>query len=700
MIESPRVGFRRVAALFLTFLLVAGFGFASLISVAPAASATPWSGPEPTPTHLQFCLHNSSTRVTVGSGHYLDVLSTVNDTQAPWTATGANTIGLHYDRVQFVVAPQLASALVLNGTIDATVYMNQSGSSLSGGSISVSIDQVAPSGALTLIANGPSTGTGAIASVGSVPGPVFLTGPTINGWTVPAADTLQLNISISGNTATGYGIWWGSVQRTYYLSTISIPVSSYLSVSPVAVLNSTGQPETILSTTTANQTVTIRGNVSDPLGAYDFENFSVDFSVVSAAGSTVVPPTPMQPVGGRPAPGAANGTYQIAFNYSALAAGSYNFTVNATDNTNHNLAAQNTLPAYFGRNAIGQVTVSVGLPPVPVRLTVVDDHGAPLIRASVRALSAGVEVASGRTNLSGQFVFRLAGGTNYQFAVSWEGVGVGVFTVAVNATSTSAVLHAFVVYPRFTIVSADGTPIPFPLVTVIHPNGTAYPLIVANSSGSFSLSQVPVGNYTLTVVYDDSEVVFAKSVSVSSDGPIEVSALNVFPLTVQAHTAGGGALSEVFVTLVNSITGSVVASGITGGTGTLTFLVPAGSYIVTGTWASTYDLTDLRQTASTNVTVTAPAGATLTFSSAFPSFYSTTLFDVVLGYGLLLVVALALGVLWLRARSRGAASVPPAKRWNAGARSGESTRTKSEPRENLSAPAYAEEPGPRSPPSG
>ncbi len=151
----------------LTFLLVATLALAALVAIPPPAAATPWTGSEPTPTNLQFYLHNSSVGVTVGSGHYLNVLSTVNDTQAPWKATGAKTVGVHFDMVQFVIAPQLALPLVLNGTIGAIVYMNQSGSSLSGGSISLAVDQVAPSGALTLIANGPATTTSAITSVGS-----------------------------------------------------------------------------------------------------------------------------------------------------------------------------------------------------------------------------------------------------------------------------------------------------------------------------------------------------------------------------------------------------------------------------------------------------------------------------------------------------------------------------------------------------
>jgi hypothetical protein len=628
-------------------VLVASLG--ALLGLSPSVHATPWTGLEPTPTNLLFHLHNSSVGVAVGSVHYLDVLDTVNDSQAPWTHTGTISIAPHYDQARFVAAPQLAAPLQINGTIDALVYLNQSGSAPSGGSISLSVDQVRPDGSLTLLRNGPTTPTGSIGPGGSTPTAVFIAGPSISA-TIPAGDSLQLNLTINGNTAEEYGIWWGLVAGSEYVSTVTVPVSTYLTVPSVSVFNATGQPVVTLPTSVENRTVEIVATVDDPLGAYDFENFSVDFSLLSSNGTTEVAPTPMTPAPALAPPYAANGTYRISYNYSSLLAGTYNFTVNATDNTNHNLPNQDTLPSYYGRNAFGDAVVAVGLPPVPVSVTVVDDDNATLAGAVVQVRATGALLNVGRTNATGVATFGLAPTLTYSIGVSWEGVSVGLFTETVSGAARAFVLHAGVFSPTFQVVAAGGSPLPFPLVSVIHPNGSSYPMIVASPAGKFSLHQVPVGNYTVTVVYDDSEVVLARPVPVGSDGPIVVRAENVFTLIVRSTTGGNAALPSVFVSIENATSGSTVASGVTSGNGTLTFLVPAGSYWVIGEWATTYYLTPVQQTVSIQVAVTGPATASLTFTHAYPAFTSTNEFFLALGYGILAVLLGVMLILLVRRR--------------------------------------------------
>ncbi len=235
---------------------------------------------------------------------------------------------------------------------------------------------------------------------------------------------------------------------------------------------------------------------------------------------------------------------------------------------------------------------------------------------------------------------------------------MGSFPETVTNTTTQFVLHANVVYPTFNIEASNGEPLPYPLITVIHPNGTAYPLIVGSVSGTFSLAQVPAGNYTLTVIYADSQVVFAQPIGVDGDGPFVVVAAHVFALTVRATSAGGAGLSNVFLAVVNSTTGSTIAAGLTSGNGTLTFLVPAGTYTVTGTWAATYDLTPLDQTVTATAVVTGPTSTSLDFTSAYPSFFRTMLFDISLVVVVLLAAIVVLATLWLRARRR--AGPPPA----------------------------------------
>ncbi|MGC8497349.1 MAG: carboxypeptidase-like regulatory domain-containing protein [Thermoplasmata archaeon] len=629
-------------------ILVYGLIILLLVSVPAyfqSAQATPWTGSEPAPTDLVFYLHNSSTGITVGAVTYLNVLSTVKDTNYAWNNTGSRSLGTHYDSASFIVAPQLAGTLQLNGTMVADIYMNQTGSSLTGGSNTLYVYKVNASGSKTLL--GSHTNPNSIIPSGSMPGgsPVQLTGPYLNQ-TVPQGDSIMVTLNISGNTAESYGIWWGLVNRTYYESSVSFPVSSYLTVSTIEVLNYNGQNVTVLPKN-LNSSLTIKATVQDPLGAYDFEAYPVDFSVINSTGKIIFS-TPMLAYPTHTPPDALSGTYEVFYNYSALLPGKYHFEVNATDNTDHNLWGLNTLPYYYGRDASGFVTVTVGLPPVPIILKILDKNNNSLSGAIVQAFVSGSFMGTNNTNSSGETEFLLSQGTSYSFKVLWQNVSVGTFNETVYNNSTMFVFQANVIYPTFMIVSDSGVPLSYALVTLVHPNGTLYPLIVANSSGSFSLSQVPAGVYKLTVIYDDTEVLASYAVSVMSNGITKVSASNVYLVTIKSTTATGTALSGVFVQVQNATTGATIASGITNGSGTLQFLVPAGSYTVIGNWATTYDLTAVQQASSAKIMVTTQETTILTFSKAYPSIFATVLFWFILIIVLLLALLILLTVMFFK----------------------------------------------------
>jgi hypothetical protein len=645
----------RAASLALAGLLIVSGLLAVAFGSAPA-SATPWTGPEPTPTDLVFYFHNSSTPVTVGATSYLLVMSTVNDTGTPWNGTGGLSVAAHYDSVSFVAAPQLAAPLALNGTVEADVYLNQSGSSLTGGSIALSVNEVSPTGALVLLGTGPAVGTSAIGAGGSIPSVVALAGPTLNA-TVPAGDSVQVNITITGTSATHYGIWWGDVNSTIYGSQVDLPASTYLTVGNVTVRNATGAAVSDVTQTGGNETLNVTAVVADPLGAYDFSPFPVILTVVNVTDAVVLGPTPMVPVPAAPLPGAPNGTYTASFNYSSLGPGPYMVTVRASDQTDQHLGAQDTLPTYFGRVATGTAPLFVGLPPVPVYVLAQDDRAQPLVGATVRVFGGSALLAVNQTNATGHAGFNLPNASSFTFKVFWQGVGVGAFVETVTAPNETFTLNAAVIYPTFSIVTASGGyPLPFALATVIHPNGTELPLVVASSSGTITFQQVPAGNYTFTVIYDDSEVVADRAVLASTDGPIPVTVNGVYPLVVLTTTGAGAPLSAVDVTVVNATTGATIASGESGSGAGLQFLVPSGVYVVTGAWSATFDLTGLSQTVTTVVTVSGPSVTTLSFDKAFPGFTSTNEFYLIVGYAALAAVVAVLVVLLVR---RSKKTVPP-----------------------------------------
>ncbi len=640
-----------------TTLLLGVAASGLLLFPAAPASATPWPGPEPGPTNLIFYLHNSTSPIIVGATPYLEVLSTANDTVAPWAVTGGLSVGKHYDSVAFVATPQLTAPLVLNGSVAASVYMNQTGSSLTGGTVLLSVYAVTPSGVKTLLGSG-SVGTVALGAGGSVPARAQLVGPNLTGATVPAGDSIDVTITVSGNTATYYGIWWGNVNGTTYESQVSLPATTYLTVGTPKVVNSTGAPEFDLSASSLNKTVTVSAVVSDPLGAYDFSSWPVFFTIFNATGVAIYGPVSMTAEPAPPASGAPNSTYYASFNYSGLAPGVYSFNVSASDNTNHNVGNQNTLPAFYGRLASSAVTVDVGLPPVPVTVKVVDDRSVALKGAVVRAMVGSVLISTNTTDAAGEANFSLPNDTSYNFTVYWQGIRAGNFTELVNASGLVFQLSATVLYPTFLLETSDGLPVPYALVSIVHPNGTTLPLVVSNAKGEFTLAQVPAGDYTFTVIYDDVVVLGSHPVPALSDAsPIPVTVTGVYPLTVTTSTSGGSALSGIFVTVISSATGATIASGVTNSSGALSFLVPVGTYEVVGDWSTTYYLTPVQQTVTEQVSVTGVTSTSLQFTKAFPSFTQTNEFYLVLAFAALGIVIVVLALLLVRSRRK--QKVPP-----------------------------------------
>ena len=611
-----------------------------------SAHGTAWTGPEPTPTNLVLYLHNSSKGVPVGAVTYLNVLSTVNDTFSPWTNSGEVTTGMHYVSESFVVSPQLASSLVFNGTIYAGLYMNQTGSSPTGGSTTVYVYSVTADGQKSIL--GSYTNSNSLIPTGSKPSgtPVLLRGPTLNE-TVPTNDTVMVDINVTGSSSEHYGIWWGRVNGTYYQSSIFLPVSTYLTVSQVLVKNFSGQNVTLLPENVNNTTLTILATVEDPLGAYDFQEHQVDFSVLNTSGMVIFS-SKMKPYPGLSPPYASGQTYILSYNYSSLVPGEYYFRVNSTDNTDHNYLNVSTSPSYFGRGASSSVLITVGLPPVSITAKVLDERGAVAVGADVRVSESGMLAAINTTNGTGEAGFMLSPGATYTFTVRWQQIVVGSFNETVSNVSRNFTLYAHIIYPTFSVRSPGGLPVPYALITLIHPNGSVFPLIVTSVNGTFALSQVPSGTYVISIIYDDTEILSSFPVNVTSGNVTTITVQDVYSLTIETKTVSGSPLPGVFVQAMNETTGAVIASGITESDGKLQFLVPAGSYVVTGSLVSTYDMTPVKQTNQQTIQVSSTKIDVITFTDAYPSFFATALFQIILVIVLLVAIIVFLSTMLIR----------------------------------------------------
>lgn len=546
-------------------------------SSLPSVAAAPYGGLEPTPTNLTVFLHNTVTSKPIVSGIFSsNVTTTGNDTAIPWAGTGGRVTGLHYLDMGFYLYPSLAAPLTLNGTPVASIYVNQTGS-VSSVTWTFTLYAVDTSGVKHQLGTPGTGGTslddGSVGKILRVPYGSSLLTTVPAGWSLLA----DFNQYTSGATADHYGFWWGDVSGAYYEANINLPASTYLAINQT-YLTMGGKPVVNLNTTAPHSIVNLTANVSDPLGNYDYLNWSVDWNITNA--SKVVMASGTLSAAGPVVPPAFNGpneTYDVSYNYSSLKVGTYLFCANATDNTYHNDLA--FAGNYYGRDASNCTTFFVGSAPNLLTLHILDSKGLPLGRASV-AVSGVLNF----TDAIGVTHFRLANGT-YSGVVTWEGIVVA--TPAINVSGpTVLTITTHVYYPTFAIEDQTGAPLSDALVYVVHPNGTHYPLMITNSTGNLSFAQVPGGSYGITVIWHDS-VVYTQP----AQPAVVVDGNAAFPVVTQVYyqvfqvvEPSGSPIPLSSVVVQNSTTGVLVSFGITSSSGMTTSRIPAGTFTVEVYW--------------------------------------------------------------------------------------------------------------------
>ncbi len=583
----------------LAWLIVSLVALSTLVAVPatlPSASAAPWSGPEPTPTNLTVFVHNSTSPLAITGGVFSSlVMTSTNDTAAPWAGGGQVDTALQFLTVPFFLYPRTAGPLALNGTPTANVFINQTCVSCPSAFLKFSLYSVDPSGTLTLLGTAGTVTFGA-AYAGSVGLPIRVAYGSALSATLPAGWSLQAVFSFTGSNTQHFGFWWGKVAGTYYPSDINLPASTYLAVNEAYLIGAGGQVVSALNPSATTPEVSLRANVTDPLGNYDYDNWTVDWKILNATDAVkgqgrLAPYAPSVP----PLFYGYNETYAATYNYSGLALGAYTFCANGTDNTYHNdlLFTGN----YFGRAASGCVQFFVGTAPNLVTLHVVDSEGKALAGARVVIASIlNVTDASGTTH------FRLANGT-YAASVSWEGIQVATPTISVLGATTQTVATS-VYYPTLSIVDQVGAALSNALVYVVHPNGSRYPLAVTDATGNLSFAQVPGGSYGVTVIWHDS-VVYSQP----AQPAIAVAGNVSYPVVTQVYyqgfqvvQPGGTPIPLASVVVENSTTGVLVSFGITDNTGVTTSRVPAGTFTVLVYWQTSLIATvpNLKLPAGTN----------------------------------------------------------------------------------------------------
>ena len=559
--------------LLLGLLLVSPVG--SYFGGPATVGANPWPGPEPSPTNLTVFLHNSSAPVSLFPGLNSSLLlNTTSDTAPGISGEGQVLVGALNFQVNFYLWPALPGALVLNGTPTAHVFVNQTGSTLGVG-WNFDLYQVCPGVAPVLLGSGGGATTqsdeGSLGTTLTIP----YTSPL--NTTVPAGCTVEAHFDngLSSSNSDHYGFWYGQVSGTYYQATVSLPASTYLNVDRSYLALPNGTPVTTLNVSALNPVVNLTANLSDPLGNYDYQLWTVDWTIFNATGrvasaGTLLPVAPAVP----PLWNGSGETYSAPFNYSGLLRGEYSFCVNATDNTYHNFP---NVAGYFGREASGCSIFWVGSRPYPVSLTIVDSLGHPLVGAQV--IVNGMPTVTGA---NGTVQYFLSNGTYPSSRVFWEGIQVNNTTLTVSGPGNFT-LGTAVYFPVFRIVDNLSLPLSDAFVYVVHPNGTHYPLAVTNSTGEVALSQVPGGPYGLTVIWHDSIVYSSPPVLVQANGNYTVQ-VAVYHQNFLVVEPSGLPVPLASVVIVNATTGVLIGAVTTNSSGENGTLLPSGAFDVAVYW--------------------------------------------------------------------------------------------------------------------
>ncbi|MGC8655975.1 MAG: hypothetical protein ACP5TG_05750 [Thermoplasmata archaeon] len=562
---------RKAISLLIGILLVAS----SLFVFYNQANGTPYTGQEPYPTNLTLYMHNSVKPYYVGSTPALNLLNTVNDTNNSWKNTGKLDTGLHYVSVQFYLYPQLMGNLVLNGSPVLDIYLNQTGSS-SGGSISYSLYSLSPNGSSSLIGTSSAFALSNV-KYGSTPSLEIIPFGSPISYNVPENYSIEVQIVISGTSSNYYGIWWGLVDGTYYFSSLNLPVSSYLNVGNISTYVK-GSAVSVLPRT-GNTTAMVVANISDPLGTYDFANWSVNFklenSTTTLISSDMKTMTPLVYT-------RSYELYYFEFNYSSLSPGKYIISVNVTDNTYHNLLNQNTGSGYYGRNAFGFSYIWIGGKPVSVYLQVLDSSNNSVQNATIKIFSSNTFIEQNITNISGFSEFELNSNSSYIAIIFFEGVNVGKFTFNVSSNSSIYTFKTLIFSPTILIEDYSGRSVSNALTYLISPSGYHYPLIVSGANGTVYLREAPIGNYSITVIWHDT-VVYSSSVFISTNSVYKIVS-RIYNQEFKILEPDGTPINLAYVLVYNLTSDVIIGFNYTNQSGLTNILIPSGNYSVKVFW--------------------------------------------------------------------------------------------------------------------
>ncbi len=322
------------------------------------------------------------------------------------------------------------------------------------------------------------------------------------------------------------------------------------------------------------------------------------------------------------------GNYTVRVFWQSVSVGSFAVTVNNTSNS-FTLKSNVYSPSYIFES----------------------QSGLPLSNAFVYMTSPnGTQLPLLVTGSSGTYPLSEMAGGNYPTLVVWHSSVIFNGSIDINSNGNVPVnVHAYT--QSFKVVSASGTPVPTANILIVNSTtGIDMGFNTTDASGTAS-SVIPYGTYAVSVywkgilVYDNSNVVLNNPTA-----PAMVLNSSIYTMTVRALSADGSPLGNVVVNVFSNSTGTFL-SAVTNNNGYASFELAGGTYSVTGSFSTTYDLTPVSQKITQSVTVSSTSTLALKFAQVYPPITSTNLFYFIVVIVVIAIIAVA--VIAMIARKNG-----------------------------------------------
>ncbi len=267
--------------------------------------------------------------------------------------------------------------------------------------------------------------------------------------------------------------------------------------------------------------------------------------------------------------------------------------------------------------------------------------GMPLTDAFVYMKSPnGTELPLIVTGIDGAYPMSEMAGGNYSTVVVWHSSIVFNGSIDLNSNGNVPVdVNAYT--QSFRVVSASGGSVPTASILVVNATTGIYIGFNTTDASGMTSAVIPYGTYAVSVYWKGILVYHIGSVALDNPtAPAMVLNSSIYTVTVRAVSASGEGLGNVVVNVYSNSTGTFL-SAVTDSSGYASFVLAGGSYTVTASFSTTYDLTPVYQKITRSIAVSGSSALSLKFTHVYPPITSTNLFYFIVAIVAIAIIAVA-----------------------------------------------------------